>query len=548
MPEEQAVCPHCQAPLSGGDTTCWNCGQVVASSVFCPECGTKLGPTGRCLQCGYCAAPQPSPAVAPTATPAATGTPTEATPTASSAEFCEVCGHKLQAEAKELCPSCQCFYARGTNFCEVCGQKLTPVAACSACDARAATTTEDGAPDDELTSLARRAIWWASAGEFDRALTDLGSVLDRSPQDTNARRWAAHCYLSLGHIADAWQQYEYLLALDPSDQCAADALVQIDPYRAAVAADRAGRAFGRALSWPEVQASPWGDVQQLEPWHYEWPADREMLNYWAQNQAMTAAVAETLRAVEAPQTQRELLLGCVRVGPDQFPQIHDVANRAAWILQMPLPEVYVKPDQTWNAMALDAGRTFVILHSGLVDNMTPEELLFILGHEMAHIKSRHTLYTAVGRELVHRQYNRARTVSSIGSGLIGIATGIAGAVMKAQADRLAVEWLTWRPNKELTCDRAGLLACGDVDVAARASAKLMLESTTLSDQLNIGALLRQYDDAQAQELVAAVDPSEELENSHPYTCYRIRMLQAWSMTSQYKSLAALISARVSGSA
>jgi Zn-dependent protease with chaperone function len=149
----------------------------------------------------------------------------------------------------------------------------------------------------------------------------------------------------------------------------------------------------------------------------------------------------------------------------------------------------------------------------------------------------------VGESLIERGFERANAVASFGSGLIGIGTSIAGAVMAAGAESLLEEFCRWRPTKELTCDRAALLVCRDVDVASRALAKLMLQSTTLSAHLNVGALLRQYDDAQVHELLAAVDPEQELEQTHPYMCYRIRMLQAWSLTTHYKALAALVDAQ-----
>jgi Zn-dependent protease with chaperone function len=330
------------------------------------------------------------------------------------------------------------------------------------------------------------------------------------------------------------------LSVDPADQQATDYLIETNPYSLAIHAERLGIRFGSPVTYEQAQAAGSPGWRDLQPAHYEHPTDRQMREAWGRDGAMAQAIQQTLQQVTGPLAQREYLLGRVRLGEQQLPHVYELAQRSASMLNQPMPEVYLRADPAYNAEALSAGhRQFVTLHSSLVEDFTPDELLFVIGHEIGHIRSEHTLYKVVGQAVIEKQYRQAQSVASVGGGLFGIATSIAGSIMEANANRLAQQYLTWRPYTELTCDRAGLIACGSVEVASSALAKLMIGSATLAAHLNLRELLRQYDDAQAADLVQAVDPTEEVQNSHPYTCYRIRLLQAWAMGSRCRGLAAL---------
>lgn len=93
---------------------------------------------------------------------------------------------------------------------------------------------------------------------------------------------------------------------------------------------------------------------------------------------------------------RAVLAGnCVRVGPDQLPQIHACASHFAHRLGLARePEIYVAPAATVNAFALRVGgRGVVVLHDEVVDaclrGERPGALAFILGHELAHVRLGH---------------------------------------------------------------------------------------------------------------------------------------------------------------
>ncbi len=69
---------------------------------------------------------------------------------------------------------------------------------------------------------------------------------------------------------------------------------------------------------------------------------------------------------------------------------------------LPMPRVYVMETQGMNAFAAgrNPGEALVAVTTGLVERLTREELQGVIAHEMAHIKSRDTLYNICAAVLV----------------------------------------------------------------------------------------------------------------------------------------------------
>ena len=86
-----------------------------------------------------------------------------------------------------------------------------------------------------------------------------------------------------------------------------------------------------------------------------------------------------------------------------------------------------------------------MLNSGAVDLLSKEQLDFIIGHEIGHIKSHHVIY---------------HTLASFFANLISSYPIASGLITPIQ-----VGLLYWNRMSELTADRAALLACQDEEVA-----------------------------------------------------------------------------------
>ena len=86
----------------------------------------------------------------------------------------------------------------------------------------------------------------------------------------------------------------------------------------------------------------------------------------------------------------------MKIGPNQFPDVYRIAERGARRLGMPLPDLFVVQDPTINAFTMGFfGRKSIVLHSATIQSMDEDELGYVIGHELTHIKCAHTHWMAL---------------------------------------------------------------------------------------------------------------------------------------------------------
>ena len=77
----------------------------------------------------------------------------------------------------------------------------------------------------------------------------------------------------------------------------------------------------------------------------------------------------------------------VKVSETQLPELHALLVEAAEILDLPnVPVLYVKQNPQPNAytMAMQGKKPFIVVHSSLIDLMSPDELQAVIAHELGH--------------------------------------------------------------------------------------------------------------------------------------------------------------------
>jgi Zn-dependent protease with chaperone function len=97
-----------------------------------------------------------------------------------------------------------------------------------------------------------------------------------------------------------------------------------------------------------------------------------------------------------------------------------------------------------NAFTAGVERPIVVVTSGAVDLLTHEELAFLIGHELGHIKSGHVLY-----------HQMADILPLLGSIVASATLGMGGLVSTG----IQLALLNWYRMSEFPADRAGLLVC-----------------------------------------------------------------------------------------
>jgi Zn-dependent protease with chaperone function len=205
----------------------------------------------------------------------------------------------------------------------------------------------------------------------------------------------------------------------------------------------------------------------------------------------------------------------VRVTPRMLPRLHRYLGWGCRILDLPEPELYVTLNPTPNAYTYGHKSPFIVLTSGLIDLLGDEELSFVIGHELGHIKAGHVLYTVLAN-------NIASIVAAIGQATFGIGSLLGQGLVVALHD--------WYRKAELTADRAGLLCVQNLDPCVRVFMKLAGGAGRLWAEMDQGEFVRQiraYEDADSSMLNRAYKTFLTVRRTHPFPILRARELDAW---------------------
>jgi Zn-dependent protease with chaperone function len=255
---------------------------------------------------------------------------------------------------------------------------------------------------------------------------------------------------------------------------------------------------------------------------YEHPADRSALVALRKLTGFDVILKNLAGLFNDRALRLMFLASSVRCSPDQFPDLYQAMLDGAYILDLPtVPELYVSQDPEVNAMALGQSKPFIVLTSGLVELMDPEELRFVVGHELGHVLSGHSVY----RTMLYYLVNLANRLALVPFAWIGLKAVIWGLE-------------EWYRKSELTCDRAGLLATQDVESARRALMKT-------AGGRHLAELSHDEFHKQAREYDAVPDMRESLlkllqlqGTTHPFAVVRFAELDHWASEGEYRDILA----------
>jgi Zn-dependent protease with chaperone function len=235
---------------------------------------------------------------------------------------------------------------------------------------------------------------------------------------------------------------------------------------------------------------------------YIYAGDYRVLRTMARLHPVRLSVEASVRAFKAWR-RSDILGSSVRVSARQFPRLYTLVADCAQQLHIPVPAVYVYQNLT----SINAGAygtdtdAFILVNSATVDRLNDAELKFVIGHECGHIQNSHVTY---------------RTALSF-------LTDMTGAVVRSAAAPARVALMGWSRRAEITCDRAGLLCCGDLKVATSTLVKTAVGSQRMVDQIDVEAYLEQL-----QDIRQGWGRLSELFLSHPYLPKRLKALQAFA--------------------
>ena len=201
------------------------------------------------------------------------------------------------------------------------------------------------------------------------------------------------------------------------------------------------------------------------------------------------------------------------VTPRTEPALVTLIGDCAARLQTGPVQAFIAPGAMLNAYTFGLVEPqVVVVYAGVFGIMDADEVRFIIGHELGHVRLGHTW------------------LNSIVGGMAGIPSPYLAAVVLYFAFR----W--WNRACEYSADRAGLLACGKPEKAASALIKLAGGSAALRST-----------QAWQQALYQIEAEDDHLENNlramlstHPMTVRRLDALRRYAASPAYQRLQAQI--------
>ncbi len=253
----------------------------------------------------------------------------------------------------------------------------------------------------------------------------------------------------------------------------------------------------------------------LSSFEYEHPTDRTYLN----NLNTNKAIEKIIKLYSEYNFEKILTVqytgSNILVTEKNLPYLYHAMQTVCGILDVKeVPPLYVAPGSL-NACTIGSSKPIVVISGVCLSLLSYDELLFILGHEVGHIKSQHVLYHSIGNFIPY-------IAEIIGN----LTLGIGEIAMRG----LMLLLYQWYRMSEITADRAGLLACQNIDAAVSVMAKLSGYPPSCYDDIDNQLFLEQaveFEKLDKNVFDKLLKLFSELYKSHPWTVMRARELKAW---------------------
>jgi Zn-dependent protease with chaperone function len=262
-------------------------------------------------------------------------------------------------------------------------------------------------------------------------------------------------------------------------------------------------------------------VAGISPTRYQHPLDRQTLATLRESAGLEDLIRWFSQNYHERYARLANVAGRVRIDTKQVPDLHALFRGCCARLGVrPEPEFYIEPG--FNAWTSGVQNPYVMLGGATVSILTTPELEFVMGHELGHIRYRHVLY---------------HQMAAWAPGLAGKVPLIGGLLGKG----LELALFEWSRAAEYSADRAGLLACQDVDAVVKAMMKLSGMPFAYYSQMDPAAFIEQAQGLDALDedwMGYLVRTLSEADMTHPWTVLRAAEIRRWHDCDEYTSLLA----------
>jgi Zn-dependent protease with chaperone function len=252
-----------------------------------------------------------------------------------------------------------------------------------------------------------------------------------------------------------------------------------------------------------------------------------------QLESMTGLQA-TVQAFMKVYSEREAhnfhLSECLRLGPNQLPEIYRLLPPICDAFGIAEPELYLAMGDV-NAYTIGHTHTSIIIFSGLLDHLGPDEIEAVLAHECGHILLQHVLYHSMAQFL-----DAAREIGSYAP-IPGISALLSLASVPVQS-----ALTSWSHKSELSADRAAAAYLGSADAITRVMfrfAGVKVDSPYVHSVQAFADQAIEWEALRESRWNRVLQWMLSKQSTHPMLAVRVREIQAWTATPAFARLAAV---------
>jgi Zn-dependent protease with chaperone function len=276
----------------------------------------------------------------------------------------------------------------------------------------------------------------------------------------------------------------------------------------------------------KAQKSKYQTFPGIDPACFQHPSDLEALKKLSR----LPAIQKLMRKLSVSYTEKMYrmlsLSERVRVSTKQCPDLYRFVEEACTVLDIKeMPEIYMSTKADPNAFAFGIQNFTLTLTTCMLDTMNEDELRFVIGHELSHIKCNHMMY----RTLLY-------LLTEVGAAIFGMLFRVAAITFLP----LEMKLRAWERKAELSSDRGGLLVVQDPKVAQTALIKMAGgASKSLLPRINLEEVMNQADELRGMDdefWVRAMKVYHNAFRTHPFPIIRIKELHNWSQSNQYRRI------------
>lgn len=272
---------------------------------------------------------------------------------------------------------------------------------------------------------------------------------------------------------------------------------------------------------------PWGrPIAGLNAKEYEHERDAASLRALKVNGLLDRAIKAFSENTFEKMDKLNYVGSNIRVTARSMPYLHRCVERACEILNISeVPAVYVIENPCLNAFTCGFSHPILCLHNSLIDRLTNEEIMFVIGHELGHIKSEHCQYDAIGRMLKFGMQKGISLIPVVGQWIEQIV-----------APGQEYLYYDWQRKSELTADRAGLLVCQNLRASISALAKIGGYPQKAYRAMDVNDFLdqaREFEDMGQETSNKIANFLITFRDTHPWTVQRAKELMLWVQSGEY---------------